>query len=634
MRRSSTRLGFLQTTIREPVNDNLSTELYRSIAQAACETISPEAGLLRCLARICGLMNWSIGHAYLPIKRQDVLTSGSLWFLADPVRFHVFKEHSEALEFPAGQGLVGEVFARGVATILPDLRNASGFLRSEAARQVGLNSAVAIPVRDGTTVVGVMEFFSNEPLGVTSAEIDIIEQAVALLARVLTRKRMEFEIFKRAVKSDALTYLPNRRSFSESLDQAVRDSKRSKKQGAVLFLDLDRFQVVNETLGHDGGDRLLRGVADRLLGFSRQYEGLARLGGDEFTLLLPEVEGVDEVERAARCILDAVAQPFALDGHEIYLTTSIGGSLFHADGEDAVMLMKHANIALSQAKKTQNCFQLYQPSMHAATSDRLILEHHLRRALDSDELVLHYQPQICLSSGELVGAEVLVRWQHPELGLVSPGKFIPLAEETGLIISMTEQILRRACDMSLRWQAMGLPPIRLAINLSGNHFKRADLVHTVSEVLAQTGLSSQWLELELTEGILMENVESTIRTLNSLRAMGIQFAIDDFGTGYSSLNYLKRFPLSVLKIDQSFVRGIAESREDRTIIGAIIGLAHRLNLKVVAEGVETEEQRDFLQEQGCDYAQGYLFSRPVPSAQFEQLLASGQRFTGGISRAS
>ncbi len=611
------------------MNEDFEIELYRCIALAACEAASPQASLLRCLARICGLLDWSVGHAYLPLKRQDVLTSGSLWYLTDPLRFRSFQEHSEALEFPAGRGVVGEVFATGVATSLPDLGKAPKFVRAQHALQVGLQSAVAIPVRAGAEIVGVVEFFSTDPGGVAPALLETLERAVSLLGKVLVRKRLEFNLVKQALTSDALTYLPNRRSFSDRLNDAISESRRSGKAGAIFFLDLDRFKVINETLGYDQGDRLLRGVAERLLAFSRQYEGLARLGGDEFTILLPEAGEPEEIACTAHAILNTLARPFTLDGHEVYVTASIGISHFPADGEDSSTLMKHANSALVQAKKSQNCFQFYQSSMQAATSERLILEHHLRRAMESDELVLHYQPQICLKSGRIIGAEVLVRWQHPELGLVPPGKFIPLAEETGLIIPMTEHILRQACDEGHCWQGMGLAPIRIAVNLSGNHFKRAGLVESVAEILLQTGFEPQYLELELTEGILMENVESTIGTLNALSAMGIKFAIDDFGTGYSSLGYLKRFPLSILKIDQSFVQGIATSREDQAIVSAIIALAHRLNLKVIAEGVETEEQRNFLDEHGCDYAQGYLFSRPLPVAKFARLLSGNSRDAAG-----
>ncbi len=598
----------------------IAIELYRSVALSACEAISPEAAVLKCLARICTLMDWQVGHVYLPSEKRDSLASGPLWYLSDPIRFGPFRAYTETLVIEPGIGLVGTAYAKGEARWISDASSATGFLRAPQALEVGLRSAFAFPIRSSNETLGVMEFFTTRSVEVEPELFRTMEEVAHLLGEVLRRKQHEYEVMRKAVNSDPLTHLPNRVHFSQRLHEALAKSRRSGEPGAVLFLDLDRFKVINETLGHEAGDRLLRAVAERLLPFGQQYDHLARLGGDEFTLLLPSLSHPEASHEAAHSILDSFERPFTLDGQPLYLSVSIGGSLFPTDGDDAATLMKHASIALEQAKKHQHKVTFYQPSMHSATSERLILEHNLRRALDRDELILHYQPQVCLQSGAIVGAEVLVRWQHPEMGLIPPGKFIPLAEETGLIMPMTERILRTACERGRLWQDEGLPPIRLAVNLSGNHFKRTGLDEAILAILSETGFPASCLELELTEGIMMENVEATLATLYHLNTQGIQFAVDDFGTGYSSLSYLKRFPLSVLKIDQSFVRDIANDPEDRAIVSAIIALAHRLNLKVIAEGVETEEQLRYLQDQGCDYAQGYFFSRPVSEAHFKEHL--------------
>ncbi len=601
---------------------SIEVELYRSVALSACEAISPEASLLKCIEQICRLMDWQVGHIYLPSQKRDALASGSLWYLADPIRFGPYQEYTESLVISSGVGLVGAVFATGQAHWIADASKDPSFLRARQAREVGLRSAFAFPIRTCKDTLGVMEFFTTRHVEAEPALFQTMNDVAKLLGKVYKRKRLEFDVMMKASSSDPLTHLPNRAMFSSRLHEAIVRGRRSGAPGAVMIMDLDRFKVINETLGHEAGDRLLRAVADRLLPFGGQYDHLARLAGDEFTILVPELTGTQTAAQVAEAVHELFEQPFSLDGHSIYLSVSIGGSLFPTDGEDTATLMKHASIALDQVKKDQGKIQFYQHSMQTPTSDRLILEHHLRQALDGDELVLHYQPQVCLRSGSIVGAEVLVRWQHPDMGLIPPGKFIPLAEETGLIMPMTEQILKKACEQGRRWQEEGLMPIRLGVNLSGIHFKRNGLDESILETLDETGFPAELLELELTEGIMMENVEATITTLKKLNAHGIQFAVDDFGTGYSSLSYLKRFPLSVLKIDQSFVRDIAGDPEDRAIVSAIIALAHRLHLKVIAEGVETEEQLRFLQGLGCDYAQGYYFSRPVDSSHFRPMLAS------------
>lgn len=601
----------------------IAIELYRSVALCACEAISPEAAILKCLAQICTLMDWQVGHVYLPSEKRDTLASGPLWYLSDPIRFEAYRAYTETLVITPGIGLVGTAYATGEARWISDASTATGFFRAPQALESGLRSAFVFPIRTSNETLGVMEFFSTRAEEIDPDLLRTMEEVAQLLGEIILRKQHEYEVFRKAVNSDPLTHLPNRAHFTQRLNEALLSCRRTGDVGALFLLDLDRFKLINESLGHEAGDRLLRAVAERLLAFSPQYDHLTRLGGDEFTLLLTGLTHPEESYKFALSILESFEQPFTLDGQPIYLSVRIGASRFPMDSTDPAILMKNATIAVEQAKKDPQKVTFFHPSLPSITSERLILEHHLRRALERDELVLHYQPQISLKSGEIVGAEVLVRWQHPEMGMIPPGRFIPLAEETGLIMPMTERILERACERGKAWLDRGLPPVRLAVNLSGNHFKRNGLDGAILDILAKTAFPAEYLELELTESIMMENVEATIATLDRLNRKGIQFAVDDFGTGYSSLSYLKRFPLSVLKIDQSFVRDIATDPEDRAIVSAISALAHRLNLKVIAEGVETEEQLQYLREQGCDFAQGYYLSRPVPEDSFvAQLLAN------------
>jgi len=395
-----------------------------------------------------------------------------------------------------------------------------------------------------------------------------------------------------------------------------------------MFLDLDRFKIINDTLGHPMGDRLLKGVAQRLRSCLREGDTVARLGGDEFMVVLPAIAHAEDAARVGQRILDALSVPFNFEGHELHIGVSIGIALYPNDGKSAEALLKNADIAMYRAKEQgRNNYQFYTPALNDMAFERLTLENSLRRALERREFVVHYQPQVSLNTGQIVGMEALVRWRHPELGLVAPMKFIPVAEETGLIVPIGEWVLQMACAQNKAWQEAGFPPLRVTVNLSARFFRRKDLMETVARILKETGLDPDYLELELTEGTTMENAEATIRTLHELKEMGVHLSIDDFGTGYSSLSYLKRFPLATLKIDRLFVQDITTSSDGAVITLAIIAMAHSLGLKVIAEGVETEEQLAFLRAHRCDEMQGYLFSRPIPAEAFTQLLREGRRLT-------
>ena len=435
---------------------------------------------------------------------------------------------------------------------------------------------------------------------------------------------------------DPLTKLPNRRRFAERLAQALERTRRRDSQLAVIFFDLDDFKRINDTLGHGVGDELLKAVARRVGsrlarragdadvgGWSADY-GLARLGGDEFTVLAADVEGTGDAAALAERVLRALAEPFQLGSHEVFISGSVGIAMYPFDGDEAASLMRNADTAMHHAKAAgKDRYQFFTPSMNDAAVERVTLENELRRALDRREFVLHFQPIVDLATGRLAGAEALVRWRHPRTGLVPPGDFIRVAEEIGLIVPLGEWILRTACRMCQAWQLEGHPPVPVSVNLSGRQFREEKLVETVASILAETGVDPGHLGLEITETMLMQADERNLATLRSLRALGIRIAVDDFGTGYSSLSYLKHFPVDTLKIDRSFVQDVASREDDAAITRAIIAMGRSLQLRVVAEGVETREQLFFLRRHGCDAIQGALVGLPLPAPEFAAAFLDG-----------
>jgi diguanylate cyclase (GGDEF)-like protein/PAS domain S-box-containing protein len=437
---------------------------------------------------------------------------------------------------------------------------------------------------------------------------------------VTERKRAEAQITSLAYH-DTLTALPNRRLFVDRLTLALAQAARRVRRLGILFLDLDRFKVINDSLGHTAGDRLLKTLARRLATSVRDEDTVARLGGDEFTILLPDVERADDIMTVADKILEAVRRPIRIDDSELFVTASIGISIYPDDGVDPEALVKNADTAMYRAKdQGRDNYQLYAAAMNATAVERLALETSLRKALARDELVIYYQPIVDLATGAPAGVEALLRWQRPEIGLVEPLDFIPLAEVTGLILPIGPWLLRTACAQVREWQRRFNPELRLAVNLSGRQFQQPEIGAQVLHALHATQFPVHCLDLEITETYAMQNADATIHTLRELKDLGIGLSIDDFGIGYSSLSYLKRFPIDTLKIDRSFVRDIATDPDDAAIVTAVIAMAHSLKLKVVAEGVETEEQRAFLAARGCDCFQGYLFAPPLPAALCEQHL--------------
>ncbi len=447
---------------------------------------------------------------------------------------------------------------------------------------------------------------------------------------VLSRKRQEQseQRLEFLVTHDPITGLPNRTLFLDLLSQALAYAQRNQFVVAVLQMDLDHFKVVNDSLGHSVGDLMLKAVTARLQKCCRAGDTVAHLGGDDFVILLPDLNDVQNAATVAQKLQAALKAPFFLAGQEIFTTISIGITIAPLDAQDAETLLKNADTAVYQAKaQGRNTYQFFATEMNTRTLTRLGLETGLRRALDRQEFLLHYQPRIDLASNRITGMEALVRWQHPERGLMPPLEFISLAEETGLILPLGEWVLRTACAQNRAWQQAGLPALRVSVNLSACQLRQADLVNRIDRILAETGLKPEYLELEITESVLMTDIQSTLQVLMAIREKGITLAMDDFGTGYSSLSYLKLFPLDNVKIDRSFVRDMTQNPNDAALVRTIIAMTENLNLHSVAEGVETAEQLAFLRRYGCTVVQGYYFSPPVPAEEFANLLQPGAFLT-------
>jgi len=469
------------------------------------------------------------------------------------------------------------------------------------------------------------------PAEVSSSLFKIgVRRVIQGIVRDITDRKKAIEQISFMAYHDSLTNLPNRHLLKDRLQQTLASAKKYNRIVAILFLDLDNFKRINDTLGHDHGDKLLLNVADRLQGYVRNSDSIARLevergdttiarlGGDEFTILLTEIKHIKDAAKVAQRILDLFNEPFAIESREVFITTSIGISVYPDDGETVDTLLKYADTAMYHAKdQGRNNYQFYKESMNIMTIERLDLENKLRKALDRKEFILHYQPQLDTKTKKIIAVEALIRWMHPDKGMMAPMTFIPLAEETGLIIPIGEWILRTACDQNKAWQQAGLPSIRITVNISSVQFIQKNFVKMVDKILKESGLDPQYLELELTESILMQATDTAVTTLKELKSLGIRLSIDDFGTGYCSLNYLKRFPVDTLKIDQSFIRDLSISQEDKAIIHAMIALGHTLNLDVIAEGVETMHQLEYLSEKGSDAVQGFLFSKPLPNDLFK-----------------
>ena len=496
--------------------------------------------------------------------------------------------------------------------VKPEDREAA--LAKLVERQSLTNYEICLKRKDGSHVW----VLQNENLVEDSdGRLSVIEGTAIDISE---RKRAEEQV-KHLAFHDPLTNLPNRLLFNDRLTLAVAQAHRHNQRLAVLFLDLDRFKVINDSLGHSVGDELLRQVAERIQEYVREGDTVARLGGDEFTLLVPGISAEEDAAKIARKICEAIHDPFWIDGRELFVTTSVGVAVYPSDGHDGESLVRNADSAMYRAKdQGRDNYQLYTPAMNAKAVERLSLESRLRQAVANDELELHFQPFIDLRTAEVLGAEALIRWRHPELGLIPPMDFIPIAELSGLIVPIGEWVLRTACAEARKWHKKGFGRMTVSVNLSSRQFQQTDLVSQVTNALEETGLEADKLDLEITESNAMQNAEHSINTLRGLKSRGVRISMDDFGTGYSSLNYLKRFPIDRIKLDQSFVRDLPSDKDDAAIAMAVIAMGRSLELVVIAEGVETEEQLAFLKGHECDQLQGFLLSRPLTSEAFDRFL--------------
>lgn len=465
------------------------------------------------------------------------------------------------------------------------------------------------------------EFYpENAAITVVKDDDDNVVNYVVVFSDISDTKRVQTALHE-MVNHDALTGLPNRRLLNELTGHALRRAEREKSNVAILFIDLDRFKVINDTLGHQVGDKLLIEVSDRLRDVMRDSDTVARLGGDEFMVMMDSLRDVEDASRVAKKIVTSLQNQFVIDGKDIYIGASVGISVFPGDGIDVEELIKAADIAMYKVKSEgKNNYRFYSSDLSDNAVERFNMETQLRRALERNQFEVYYQPQVSLKTGRIIGAEALVRWRHPELGLVPPSKFIPVAEEAGLVVQIGEWVLRESARQIAEWAAQGLEFRSVSVNVSGVQVQRSNFADTVYGILVETGCDPDMLELEITESVVMNNTEYVISVFERIKEPGVRLAIDDFGTGYSSLSYLKRLPLDKLKIDQSFVRDLTHDPDDKAIAGAVIALARSLGLKVIAEGVETQEQVDMLIEMGCDDVQGYLYGKPIPALQFATVL--------------
>ncbi|MCW0000318.1 EAL domain-containing protein [Pararhizobium sp. YC-54] len=494
---------------------------------------------------------------------------------------------------------------------------------ADMVRPLGYRSCWSMPILSYQgRVLGTFALYSHEPGAPTDDQTDLISMA-AHLAGIAIERRQSEERIQFMAHHDALTGLPNRALFDERVASALEHAHVTGQWVALAFLDLDNFKLINDTLGHHAGDELLRVVAGRMLACVRKSDMIVRVGGDEFIILLNSLPPESSIMLARfEAIRAAIGAPVVLAGRSLQVSCSMGVVCYPEHGESATELLANADSAMYRAKEAgRNNLQVFDAQMAAKAHEELQRHEELRDAVASGEFVLHYQPQMNLKTGRIFAAESLLRWQHPQRGLISPGEFIPLAEETGLIVPIGDWVLNEACRQNKAWQDAGLPPIVVSVNVSARQFKERNWVSRVAEALQESGLEACYLELELTESLIMQDVASAVATMHELQALGVHLAIDDFGTGYSSLSALKRFPVRRLKIDRSFVQDIPGDADDRAITGAIISLAQKLQMQVIAEGVETQEQVDFLAASGCDDIQGYFFSRPVGPAAFVSLLS-------------
>ncbi len=591
-------------------------ELLQAVASAANEASTLEDALQVAIDALCRHLKWPIGHAYLAGPPAGALTSARLWHLDDPERFDHFRRVSEGQVFEAGVGLPGRVLASGEPCWIEDVTEVANFPRGPLAPAAGVRGALAFPILVGDETVGVIEILAERPVAIDAAILSVAAQVGTHLGRVVERSRARDELAHHALH-DALTGLPNRALLFDRLALALARERRREGMTGVLFIDLDRFKVVNDSAGHPAGDAVLTEAARRLETGMRTGDTIARIGGDEFVVLCEDLANEREALELADRLQLLLVPPFDLGVEQEYLVTASIGIAVSASGDtDAEGMLRDADVAMYRAKDLGGArHDLFNEQTRERVLTRLRTERALVRALERDELSLHYQPIVSLGEGTLEGVEALIRWEDPEHGTRSPDEFIPIAEESALILRVGEWVLGEACRQAARWRAeLGDDaPLPVNVNLAARHVGADELPDVVASALAAAGLDPGDLALEVTETALIDQVDVAARNLQRLRAMGVRVLLDDFGTGYSSLSYLQRFPIDALKIDRSFIAALGERPAAAEIVKAIVGMGHSLGLKVVAEGIETDDQALDSARLGCDSAQGYLFARPAPA---------------------
>ena len=552
-------------------------------------------------------------------KESNLLRCAATWGIGTP-KLKAFLTLTEKLSTPSNVDVPGRVWFERKPLFVQDLVAEQSFSRMPAASEAKLHSAIAFPIMSATQFFGVIEIFSRELPQPDETFLHLLQSISSYLGQYCQRNHAE-QALRHLAGHDPLTELSNRNFFSERLGHALSQSSRHNRGLSLLFVDIDRFKIVNDTLGHNAGDRVLQECAIRLTAALRDSDGISRLGGDEFVVTLENMAQPRDAIPVAQKILASLAKPFIVDHQEFQLSASIGISVFPEDGADVETLLQNADAAMYRAKgQGGNIYHFYSAEMNKHTFERVALESSLRHAIERDQLLLHYQPKVDMRTGRITGVEALIRWQHPDLGIVSPVQFIPLAEETGLIVPIGEWVLTTACQQCRAWQQMGLPAPRIAINLSARQFANDKFLSDITRIISASGVRAEDLEFEITESMVIQNPEHAVRLLGDLKAIGSYLSLDDFGTGYSSLAYLKRFPIDCVKIDRTFITDIPKEVDDMALTRGIIALAHSLRMKVVAEGVETAEQSDFLSANDCDEFQGFYFSKPLAADELVKFL--------------
>ena len=606
--------------MRQLYQKQQEVELLRQVAAAANEAQTIEDAMQVAVDRVCSYTGWPVGHAYILAQDSSRQLVSSVWHLKSPERFATLRKISNNTIFTTGVGLPGRVLASGSPAWIVDVTKDNNFPRAKLAQDIGVRAAFGFPVLIGKEVVAVLEFFSDIPREPDEPLLEAMAHIGTQLGRVIERKRYEEKLIHNAFH-DSLTQLPNRALFLERLAQALARAKRRKNYlFAVLFIDLDRFKLVNDSMGHSVGDGLIREIGEILQQGLRAGDTVARLGGDEYAILLDDIGQASHTSRAVERIRRNLESTLTFD--RIFVSASIGIALSSTGYERPEEILRDADIAMYRAKSQgRGLSVVFNANMHEQAVKLLYLESDLKRALDRQEFCLHYQPIVSLTTGGIAGFEGLIRWQHPNRGLVPPGDFIPVAEESELILPITQWALNEASVQLRKWKEQFQHcPISVSVNLNTKYFTKRNFLSEIVALIARNGFDPCSLKLEITESQIMERAESMSKILVELDNFGIKVYVDDFGTGYSSLSYLSKFRVHAIKVDRSFVSNLGNDERNSTIVRTIIALGHQLGLNVIAEGIETEKQLQFLLEEGCQHGQGYYFSKPVPEAKAVELI--------------